>query len=132
MIRSSSSGVSAATSMTALLAGTAVMLVAALTPLLLLRIIPFAETAAHAGLQRGAMRGAVAAAPGANTASMVVRLAMAKQFTGALAAGGAGGAARALPPPPPPAALKPPALGAAAAIPPKPDRSQRDDEAGSS
>lgn len=117
---------------TALLAGTAVMLVAALTPLLLLRIIPFAETAAQAGLQRGVMRGAVAAAPGANTASMVVRLAMAKQFTGALAAGRAGAGARALPPPPAPAALKPPPFPAAAAGPPKPPPNKRDDEAGSS
>jgi hypothetical protein len=55
---------------TALLAGTAVMLIAALTPALLLKIIPFAETAAQAGLQRGAMRGAVATAPGSQTASM--------------------------------------------------------------
>ena len=78
---------------TSLLAGTAVMLVAALAPWVLLRIIPFAETAAQSSLQRGSVRGAVNAAPGANSANMVIRLAMAKQFTSALAGGGAGIAA---------------------------------------
>ena len=112
---------------TALIAGTAVMLVAAFTPLLLLRIIPFAETAAQSGLQRGAMRGAVASTPGATSASMVVRLAMAKQFTGALAAG----RPRALPPSPAPATLKRAALPAAAAAAPKPPSDEGRGDAGS-
>ena len=115
---------------TALLGGTAVMLVAALTPLLLLRIIPFAETAAHAGLQRGAMRGAVTAAPGAGAASMVVRLAIAKQFTSALGAGRGGGAARALPPAPAPAALKASTGPAAVRSPATPKPGKSDEHGG--
>lgn len=89
---------------TSLLAGTAVMMIAALTPALLLKIIPFAETATQVGLQRGATRAAVATAPGSQTASMAVRLAMAQTFASTLARGGGGGA-RALPAAPPLAAL---------------------------
>jgi hypothetical protein len=92
---------------TALLGGTAVMLIAALTPWLLLRLIPFAEAATQVGLQRGAMRGAIGSAPGAGTATMVVRLAMAKSFATALAGGG--GSAAALPAVPALASLRAPA-----------------------
>jgi len=101
---------------TALLAGSAVMLIAALTPMLLLRIIPFAESATQVGLQRGAARGAVASAPGSQSASMVVRLAMAQTFASAMAGGLGGGAGRALPPAPAPTAPSP---AAPPATPPK-------------
>ena len=49
------------------------MLIAALTPFLLLRVIPLSEAAGHAALHRGAARGAVGAMPGARTGGMVVR-----------------------------------------------------------
>ncbi len=102
---------------TALLAGSAVMLIAALTPALLLKIVPFAETATQVGLQRGAARGAVTSAPGAQSASMVVRLAMAQTFASTLAGGSGNGAARALPPAPTPATPST-ATGAAGSQPP--------------
>jgi hypothetical protein len=89
---------------TALLAGSAVMLIAALTPALLLRIVPFAESATQVGLQRGAARGAVASAPGSQSASMVVRLAMAQTFASTVSRGLGGGGARAMPPAPAPTA----------------------------
>ena len=62
--------------LTALMAGCAVMLIAALTPWILLRLIPMAEAAGHVGLHRGAARSAIGTAPGAQTAAMVVRQAV--------------------------------------------------------
>ena len=59
--------------LTALMAGCAVMLIAALTPWLLLRLVPIAETAGHLALHRGSARAALGTAPGAQTAAMVVR-----------------------------------------------------------
>ena len=59
--------------LTALMAGCAVMLIAALTPWLLLRLVPIAESAGHLALHRGSARAAVGTAPGAQTAAMVVR-----------------------------------------------------------
>ncbi len=59
--------------LTALIAGCAVMLIAALTPWLLLRLIPMAESAGHLALHRGSARAALGTAPGAQTAAMVVR-----------------------------------------------------------
>jgi hypothetical protein len=91
---------------TSLLAGSAVMLIAALSPWLLLRLVPFAETATQVGLQRGALRATVVAAPGANTANTVVRLAMAKSFTSAMAGGPASASAAAPPSAPALAALR--------------------------
>ena len=91
---------------TSLLAGSAVMLIAALTPWLLLRLVPFAETATQVGLQRAALRGTVVAAPGASTANTVVRLAMARSFTSAMAGGRSGAPIAALPSAPALAALR--------------------------
>jgi hypothetical protein len=59
--------------LTALMAGCAVMLISALTPWLLLRLIPIAEAAGHVAIHRGAARAAIATAPGAQTAAMIVR-----------------------------------------------------------
>jgi hypothetical protein len=59
--------------LTALMAGCAVMVIAALTPWLLLRLIPIAETAGHLALHRGSARSAAASAPGAATAATVVQ-----------------------------------------------------------
>ncbi len=59
--------------LTALMAGCAVMVIAALTPWLLLRLIPIAEAAGHLALHRGSARAALGTAPGAQTAAMVVR-----------------------------------------------------------
>ncbi len=62
--------------LTALVAGAAVMLIAALTPWLLLRLVPITETAGHTGLTRSSVTGAAGSAPGAGTASMVARQAV--------------------------------------------------------
>lgn len=59
--------------LTALMAGCAVMLIAALTPWMLLRLVPLAEAAGHLALHRGSARAAIGTAPGAQTAAMVVR-----------------------------------------------------------
>jgi hypothetical protein len=59
--------------LTALMAGCAVMLLAALTPWMLLQLVPIAESAAHVALHRGSARTALRSAPGAETAAMVVR-----------------------------------------------------------
>jgi hypothetical protein len=61
---------------TALMSGCAVMLIAALTPWLILRMLPIAESAGHLPLHRGSAKGAIGTAPGAQTASMVVRQAV--------------------------------------------------------
>ena len=59
--------------LTALMAGCAVMLIAALTPWMLLRLVPIAEAAGHLALHRGSARAAAGSLPGAQTAAMVVR-----------------------------------------------------------
>jgi hypothetical protein len=81
--------------LTALLAGCGVLLVAALTPWALLKLIPFAEQAAGRTLTRGHVSGAASAAPGATTATMATRQLMLKQFAAK------GAAARAAPSPRP-------------------------------
>jgi hypothetical protein len=59
--------------LTALMAGCAVMVIAALTPWLLLRLVPIAEAAGHLALHRGSARSAVGTMPGARTAAGVVQ-----------------------------------------------------------
>lgn len=66
--------------LTALLAGCAVLLVAAASPWVLLRLIPFAEQAAG-GLHRTHLRGATSSVPGAAVTSLLVRQAMLKNLT---------------------------------------------------
>ena len=65
--------------LSAMLAGFAVLLVAALSPWVILRLIPFVEQGA-ASLQRGHVRGAVRTAPGAAATSLLVRQAMLKNL----------------------------------------------------
>jgi hypothetical protein len=76
--------------LTALMAGCAVMVIAAFTPWLLLRLIPMAEAAGHVALHRGSARSAVGAAPGAQTGAMVAR----QTVLAAVAPGGGGAAGR--------------------------------------
>jgi len=78
--------------MSALLAGCAVLLLAAFSPFVLLRLIPFAEQAAGS-LHRAHVGGAVKAAPGAHVTTLLVHQAMLKNFGAGLAS--TGGAARA-------------------------------------
>jgi hypothetical protein len=70
--------------LSAIFGGCAVLLIAALSPWVLLRLIPFAEQAAGS-LQRSHVGGAVKAAPGAATGSLLVRQAMLKNFGAGLA-----------------------------------------------
>jgi hypothetical protein len=72
----------------AMLAGCAVLLIAAMTPWALLRMIPLAEAAAGRALSRGSVRGAVSSVPGVTTATAATRLLLLKNF-------GGGGVARA-------------------------------------
>jgi hypothetical protein len=65
--------------LTAILAGCTVLLVAALSPWVLLRLIPFAEQAAGS-LHRGHVGGALRTAPGAGATTLLVRQAMLKSF----------------------------------------------------
>jgi hypothetical protein len=71
--------------LSAILGECAVLLVAALSPWALLRLIPFAEQAATS-LQRGQVGGALKAAPGAAAGSLLVRHAMLKSFGAGFAA----------------------------------------------
>lgn len=92
--------------LSALLGGCAVLLIAALSPWVLLRLIPFAEQAAGS-LQRSHVGGAVSTLPGAAAAGVMVRHAMTKSFTAQASA--------AAPPDdwrPPPAPQPPPRVGA--------------------
>ncbi len=73
--------------LSALLGGCAVLLVAALSPWALLKLIPFAEQAAG-GLNRSAVKEARSSIPGAAATSLLVRQAMVKNF--GTAAGSAG------------------------------------------
>lgn len=88
--------------LTTLLGGCAVLLVAALTPWVLLRMLPGTSGAAH-GLHRGVVRQAAGTATGATTATMVTRQAMMRSFPPATAVAAAGRqpAARQTPAPPP-------------------------------
>jgi hypothetical protein len=90
--------------LTVLLAGCAVLLVAALTPWVLLRMLP-GSSGATDGFHRGAVRGAASSVPGTTTATMVARQAILRSFGSAAskpAATGARSAPRQLPPPPRP------------------------------
>lgn len=64
--------------MTAILAGCAVLFLAALSPWVLLRLIPLAGD--HVGIHRGAVRRAAGSAPGVATATTVVRTGMRTAF----------------------------------------------------
>lgn len=88
--------------LTTLLAGCAVLLVAAMTPWVLLRMIPGSVGAAH-GLHRGVVRQAAGTAAGAATASMIARQAIARSFAGSPRA-----VPRPAAPPSPPEPPKPP------------------------
>jgi hypothetical protein len=70
--------------LSAIFGGCAVLLIAALSPWVLLRLIPFAEQA-PGSLQRSHVGGALKAAPGAAASSLLVRQAMLKSFTAGLA-----------------------------------------------
>jgi hypothetical protein len=85
--------------LTVLLAGCAVLLVAALTPWVLLRLLPGSSGAAD-GFHRGSVGQAARTVSGASTATMVARHAIMRSFTPAAAAGAAS-AGRPKPPPPP-------------------------------
>jgi hypothetical protein len=87
--------------LTTLLAGCAVLLVAALTPWVLLRVIPGSMGATH-GLHRGVVRQAVTSPAGATTASMIARQAIMRTFAGAPVA------ARAIPTQSAPTSSRPP------------------------
>jgi hypothetical protein len=67
----------------ALLAGASVLLVAALTPWALLRMLPFAEAAAGRTLSRGGVREAATSAPGVGTATAATRLLLIQNLGGA-------------------------------------------------
>jgi hypothetical protein len=85
--------------LTALLAGCAVLLVAALTPWVLLRMLPGASTASG-GLHRGAVRSAASSTAGASTATMVARQAIVSSL-GSVVARGAARSTPSRPPTPP-------------------------------
>jgi hypothetical protein len=85
--------------LSAILGGCAVLLVAALSPWVLLRLIPFAEQAAGS-LQRSHVGGAMRAAPGAAAGSLLVRQAMLKSFGAGLGAAPAAARSRQWTPPP--------------------------------
>ena len=68
------------------IAGCAVLLIAACTPWVLLQLIPFAEQAAG-GLHRSQVRGAVTAVPGAGMTPLLVQQAMFRSFGAAAVAG---------------------------------------------
>jgi hypothetical protein len=72
--------------LSAVLAGCAVLLVAAVTPWALLQILPFAEAAAGRTLTRGSMTSAATAVPGAGTATAATRLLLLKNLGSAKAA----------------------------------------------
>ena len=94
--------------LSALLAGCAVLAIAALTPLTLLKLLPFAESAAGKSLSRGHVTGAAGALPGAATATFAARQLVLRNFG---RAGGAPTAPRsAAAPPPDPPTRKPPDL----------------------
>lgn len=68
------------------LAGSAVLLIAALTPWALLKLLPFAEAAAG-NLTRGHVKGAATAVPGAQTGTSVVRQMAMMRFGAAISGG---------------------------------------------
>jgi hypothetical protein len=79
--------------LSALLAGCAVLAIAALTPWALFKLLPFAEAAAGRGFSRSNVSGAAGSVPGAATASMATRQLVMRNLTpskaGAAAHGGA-------------------------------------------
>lgn len=74
------------------LAGSAVLLIAALTPWALLKLIPFAETAAG-NLSRSHVKGAATAVPGVQTGTSVVRQMAMMRFGAAMSGSGSRGSA---------------------------------------
>jgi hypothetical protein len=76
--------------LSALLAGCAVLLLAALTPWVILAIVPFGDAAQGRSLHRGTIRQASHSVPGALAAGMVVRQAMVRNLAPAGAAAAAG------------------------------------------
>jgi hypothetical protein len=74
--------------LSAILGGCAVLLVAALAPWVVLRLIPFTQSAAEQTLSRHHVSGAARSAPGATTASIGARMLMFSSF-GAARSGGA-------------------------------------------
>jgi hypothetical protein len=66
--------------LSALLGGCAVLLIAAFSPVVLLRLIPFAEQAA-ASLHRGSVQSAIKTAPGAQATTLLVHQAMLKNLS---------------------------------------------------
>jgi hypothetical protein len=66
--------------LTALLGGCAVLLIAAFSPVVLLRLVPFAEHAAGS-LHRGSVQSAVKTAPGAQATTLLVHQAMLKNLS---------------------------------------------------
>ena len=83
--------------LTALLAGCAVLLLAALTPWVVLAIVPFGDAAAGRGLHRTSVQHATHMGTGRMAAGMAVRQAMTQNFSGS------GGTSGQTSPPPAPA-----------------------------
>lgn len=92
--------------LSALLAGCAVLLVAALTPWALLQILPFAEAAAGRTLTRQNVSGAAGAVPGAASATAATRLLLLRNV-GSTGAARVEAASAHPPSPPPPTARTP-------------------------
>jgi hypothetical protein len=92
--------------LSALLAGCAVLLVAAMSPWVVLRLVPFAEQAAGS-LSRAQLGSSLSSAPGATATSLLVRQAMMKNFGAGLAAGSGAAATKPSWPPTPPAGAGP-------------------------
>ena len=71
--------------LSAIVAGGAVLLIAAFAPWILLRMIPFTQSAGDQGISRRQAVGAVQSAPGATTATGAARMLMYGHFTGGAA-----------------------------------------------
>lgn len=85
--------------LTTMLAGCAVLFLAALSPWILMRLIPLSG---DAGIHRGSVKQALHTAPGASTAALVVRTGMYSAFSaGRAPTAVAAGATQAASPPPP-------------------------------
>jgi hypothetical protein len=85
--------------LSAIVAGGAVLLIAAFAPWILLRMIPFTQPAADHGISRQQAMGAAGSAPGATTATGAARMLMYGTFTGGAAPLPAGDSAEAGGPP---------------------------------
>jgi hypothetical protein len=89
--------------LSAVLAGCSVLLIAAMTPWALLKLMPFAEAAAGSAITRGTVVGAAMAVPGAGTATAATRTMMMRNLgsgPGAAAASSASSSPTAPPSPP--------------------------------